>query len=547
MAPLEQEAYADVATVFHPDPAQDEHWAELGDLFAYEVLDSARAPIDRIFEIVRSRACRTIVLERDYVDRDYLSEYSAFWASRFADRPVRAARVHFFAREFGVDDLHDLPQDVGYLGYFVFRPTPLGAIGRTVLVPPASLTGDEVRLTEVVDRPSLFGNPLEVRGVPFCQQDGVLLRCAHAAAWICHFVAHHRRIIGRKATADIATMSSVEGSKHRPLPSTGLTGEQLQGVFSAVGIPAFFYEVEKLPKLPADLPDIPELSAEEQSRRVLDERIFRVVCKYLNSGFPVVVLTESEDENHAFTLVGWESLDDEGGVRLIACDDQVGPYEIIDSPTVDGAQRGTWKGFMLPLPKEVFLTGEAAESRARQYVRAAAQSPMDDDVVSTDFAEIAPHLDDLRGKVRVRSRLIEGRRYKAMAKRQRRHPDAIRVLRMANYPLWVWVVEFQDPVCRKAREPCVMAEVIFDSSAHDDAPDFELISTQSATIDVEMVDSEEMEQLAPAGAEGDEAVDEGTFSWFGRTDGRKWRSLVSDPTVSDREYGGSSAKTPRDE
>jgi hypothetical protein len=551
--PLPSATYRpDVATVFSPDPREDAHWEELGDIFAEHVVKKARGPIDHILNVVRSRNCRTVVLEHAYVDRDYQSEYAAFWATRFADRPARAARVHFFSCKFGTDALHHLPDECGYLGYFVFRPTQLGAIGRTVIVPPEKLTSPRIRFTSVVDRPSLFGHPLEVRGVPFCQQDGELLRCAHAAAWICHYVAVHRRIIGRRSTADIARMPSIEGSKHRPLPSTGLTGEQLQGVFSAIGIPAFFYEVARLPLLPANMPLIPEMERAEYERRILDERVFRVVCKYLNSGFPVVVLTESPDGNHAFTLVGWEHRDDHGGVRLIACDDQVGPYEIIESPTADSDRRGTWKGLMIPLPAEVFLTGEAAESRARQIVSAELDTAnLEEDAFASDLSKIAPHLRQLRGDIRVRSRLIEGRRLKSMAQRQQRHPEAVRVVRMADLPLWVWVVEFQDSNCRTRGAPCVLAEIVVDSTSHDDDPTVEILSTTSVAMDAGAIDSEDLDALAnlgevtddlptnagASGAASDEPEPPAGPAWRGDLDGRSWRSLISDPLVSDREYG----------
>ncbi len=366
--------------------------------------------------------------------------------------------------------------------------------------------------------------------MPFCQQDGELLRCAHAAAWVCHYVAFHHRIVGRRVTAEIAAMPSIEGSKHRPLPSTGLTGEQLQGVFSAIGIPALFYEIDGLPKLPVDMPLEQGESNSNHSRRVKDERVFRVVCRYLNSGFPVVVLTEAQGGNHAFTLVGWTK-DTGSHLRLIACDDRIGPYEEIASPQLDAEKRGRWKGFMIPLPNDVYLTGEAAENRARQIVSAESdQAAVDGDPAQSDLSQIAPRVCAWGSGVSVRSRLIEGRRYKAIVSRQGRHLEAVRVARMAHLPRWVWVVEFQDVRLREANEPCVLAEIVFDSTSHDERPAVSLLCTASVIIDSNMVDSEE--QYADSDLEPPRDP-----VWIGSTDDRQWRSLISDPEVSDREYG----------
>lgn len=515
-----------VISVFNPEGADD--WSALIPLVAGPVLDEAHGTVEHILNTVRSRDCRTIVLEHRYLDPDYRSEYSAFWSGRFEDRPPQAKRAHFFSSELDAVEIPQMDRLDGYLGYCVIRPTELGAIGRTVIAPPRGLQA--ARYTRVVERPSLCGHPLEVCGVPFCQQDGELLRCAHAAAWVCHYVAFHHRVVGRRLTAEIAALPSFESSKHRPLPSTGLTGEQLQGVFSTIGIPAFFYEVDRLAKLPADLPSREGESAQEKSDRVMDERIFRVVCKYLNSGFPVVVLTESDNGNHAFTLVGWQSTPD-ASVRLIACDDRVGPYETIDSPTTDGKLRGRWRGFMLPLPSKVFLTGEAAETRARQMAKAQASDELRDrsDPGLGDLGELAARLNPLGAGISVRSRLIEGRRYKAVAARQGRDPEALRVIRMAHLPHWVWVVEFQDSKMRDGDHtcPCVLAEVVFDSTSHDERPAVKLVSTVSATLEPDRVESIPRDGESPPG--------------FARTDDRRWRSMVSDPSLSDREYGGTLA------
>jgi hypothetical protein len=527
---LEQTSYPSrpsVATIINVDHGNDDDWREVARQAIPHVVDEADGPLHQILDVVRSRECLTVVVEDRYVDLDYRSEYSSFWSCRFDDHRPETKRLHFFRAALTLDDLLLLPEDHGYLGYCVIRPTYLGALGRTVIAPPHEHDALGARLTRIVDRPSLFGNPLEISGVPFCQQDGELLRCAHAAAWVCHYVAFHHRIVGRRVTADIAAMPSVEGSKYRSLPSTGLTGEQLQGVFSAIGIPALFYEIDHLPKLPADIVPEQGMSPEDHNRRVRDERVFRVVCRYLNSGFPVVALTEGDKGNHAFTLVGWMTGKD-GRLRLIACDDQIGPYEEIGSPELDAERRGTWRGFMIPLPSDVYLTGEAAENRARQIVAAEYDHADSDDAAGpSDLAKIAPKLLVLGSGVSVRSRLIEGRRYKAMVSRQERHPEAVRVARMAYLPRWVWVIEFQDSDLRDANKPCVLAEIVFDSSSHDERPDVSLLSTASLIIDTKMSGLHDGEHEEPV----DMPV------WFGLADGRLWRSLISDPGVSDREYG----------
>jgi hypothetical protein len=551
VSPLSRSTYGypPVVEVFNLDRDDKDAWEEALNFLAGYVIEDADLAVRQILEIVRHRGCQTIVHERGYLDPDYRSEYSAFWSGRFEDRDSKASRAHFFQARFTADDLPTLtPTGLGYLGYTVLRPTELGLVGRTVIAPPDGLK--DARLSFVVERPNLFGASLEVAGVPFYQQDGEFLRCAHAVAWLCHYVAVHHRVIGRRLTAEIASMPSVDASKHRPLPSNGLSGEQLQGVFSSLGIPAFFYDIADLPALPAPLEPFPKISVPAQTARVMDQRMFRVVCKYLNSGFPVVVLTEGKGGSHAFTLVGWKTIKKgevdkggttrrEDGVRLIACDDRLGPYETIDSPTADSnvkgqKARGQWKSFMLPLPAKVYLTGEAAESRARQIIAAEAQlgaADPEDEAYRDGLAAIAKDLEQLGGGLSIRSRLIEGRRYKAVASRQERDPNATRIVRMSQLPHWIWLVEVQDREAREKEQPCVVAEMVFDSTSHDERPAMDLLSTTHLIFDVNMAEDEDED-----GASEDQ--DASTLEPAGaRLDGRRWRSAISDPTVPDREYG----------
>ena len=242
------------------------------------------------------------------------------------------------------------------------------------------------------------------------------------------------------------------------------------------------------------------------------------MCKYLNSGFPVIVLTEGST-GHTFTLVGWQDAGDH--IRLIACDDQVGPYEVIEDPLSKSARhRGDWRSLMVPLPEKVFFTGEAAEVRARNMPDlTGARIKQSGFPIPAEFATLTKGLRRLDGPISLRCRLLEGRHYKELVERQGRSAEVVRLLRMAHLPHWVWVVEMQDRAARRTGDPCVLAEWVFDSTAHDDVPGEQLASTISASTD---------------GADRASGVDGVPYSARGH--GRAWRSLITDRTVDDREY-----------
>lgn len=471
----------DVAVGYRIDPTSDTEWKTLVGELTLKVDAHATRPLRRILEVVRENGCRSVICEQRYIDADYRSEYSAFWSRRFDDRCATTVRVHFFGTEVGPDDLHALPEDPEYLGYTILRPTELGPVGRTVIAPPAELKG--ATLTTVCDTPTLFGRCLPVTGVPFYQQDGEFMSCSHAAAWTCHYVAHGRGEIPRRLTADITQLSPAELSRFRALPASGLTSEQLQALFTTVGMPAILYAASDLPPVPgggrlgyrrSDSEKVPRFPP---ARSIYRKRILGVVCKYLNSGFPVVVITNQ----HAFTLVGWQPLAN-GDVRLIAADDQVGPYEKIDSVLHD--RRMPWAMFMIGVPPKVYLTGEGAETFVSMLLGAEADiARAETDTPITRAMELASGLLP-KGRISVRSRLMECSEYKRRMEKQGRDEDVLQLYRLSHLPHWVWVVELQDRALRAAGEPCVVAEGVLGATSHDDLPSVHLLATEDIALDV---------------------------------------------------------------
>lgn len=502
---------------------------------APRVSSRSLGPLARILEVAGLGGCRSVVVEHDYTDHDWRSDHGAFWSARHERFDPLTDRLHFFAADVTADDAYDLegvpPND--YLGYCVLRPTELGPVGRTVLRPPPDMRPRA--LCTVTETPSLFGNELRVTGVPFMQQDGEMLRCAHAAAWLCHYVGWSRGIISRKLTAELAAMSA-SGSKHRPMPSSGLNGEQMQRLFGKLELPALFFDVHDLPDTPAPMTEPAggpmreildglrerrrsaspgEPSPEEQRR----ERLMRVICKYVNSGLPVVVFTRRDREHHAFVIVGWRD-DGDGQVTLIACDDQVGPYELLDGAAGRDDLRGDWVSLMVPLPRPVLLTGEAAETRARAIVVLAA-ARADPTKQEADLAALAPDLETLRGgDVSIRSRLLRGRDLKGLLRADERGRDAVRLLRLARLPEHVWLVELHSRQARRDGRPCVLAELVFDSTSHDLRP--AVITSASRT------QARDEARLLVDGP-GDNTVATGP--------GHEWESLINPRMLEERAPG----------
>ena len=406
-----------------------------------------------------------MVVENRYVDADYRSEYTAFWSLKFDNQSPFARRFHFFAAELDEERIHQLPPDVAksYLGYSIVRPVPYGRVGRTVLRPPPELGG--ATLTLITDAVSFFGNPLSVDGVPFCEQDSEFLRCAHAAAWICHYTAALRGHVGRRRTAEIVELSPTALSPERALPSQGLNHNQLQVVFGALEQPALLYGLSHLPRVvgvrdPVSPDDDDDVEGIETPAGYWDDRMISIICRYLNSGFPVLIGAE----DHAFVLVGWRR-DDEDQVQFIACDDRVGPYEVIPSPF--DHYKTPWDSIMVPLPPRVYLSGESAEGRAHEVFRSLAEQ-------IDQLAEMAEGLSE--ETIVLRTTLRTGASFKRDIVQLTDCEETLRAVRHARLPHWVWIVEAHDRALCASGLPCVVAVAVFDSTAFDVEPPLDVLA-----------------------------------------------------------------------
>ena len=139
---------------------------------------------------------QVVLEEPDYFDRDYLAEYSAFYAKSTMPYGNRCRRLHFFSTSelnrrrlraaAGSDGRSRWLMRKHYLGFIVVRPLGASPLGRTVLRwypddgqdrPPRIVEPSRNYLTHVA------GVELKVRGLAWQQQDAGVGACATVALW----------------------------------------------------------------------------------------------------------------------------------------------------------------------------------------------------------------------------------------------------------------------------------------------------------------------------------------------------------------------------
>src|SRR5690554_76751 len=225
--------------------------------------------ITYVFEYLKELDAKKIILETEYVDGNYLQDYSNYYVRCFKRYGERCARLHFFScdldhmetREALENNSKEFIEKIkeGYLGFMVIKPIPQTFIGKTCLRAPGGLYS----LIKKKVHANFFGIPLEVYSIPFQEQDKVVSACATTAIWT---VLHAQTYAGYEniPSSSEITLSAINHitNSSNSFPNTGLTNKQIGRAFDVY-------------KLKSHLVDTSKLSSEE---------IIRSIKIYIDSG-----------------------------------------------------------------------------------------------------------------------------------------------------------------------------------------------------------------------------------------------------------------------
>jgi len=403
---------------------------------------------ERLIEVAKAHKVVSVLVERRYIDADYRSEHSRFYSTTFQRYPSVAHRLHFFTSPVpeSLEELDKLQSS--YVGYSVMRPLDSAPVGRTMIAPPP---GIDARWCLATDTVHLLGWSLQVDAVPFMSQDEQYLRCAHAAEWMVLYHAHLFHGLPRRLPADVYDESLGGEVVDRQLPSMGLSVSQILDSLHRFGLS------------PARL-RLPE--SREQSKALdPDMSLPGIICRYVNSQMPPIVLSQS----HAWVVVGYE-IKGPGHAHDNAVfyrhDDAAGPYIRIEDPWKEPKdQHRPWLLALPSLPRKCYMTAERAESLAIflfQAVTDRLERALNGNVQDFSKFDGAP-IEDYVG---FRTYGISSTLYKEQL-RNRGIPEPVAQLyRLANWSKYIWVTEIQERVRRDESVECVFGEIILDGTAH---------------------------------------------------------------------------------
>lgn len=370
-----------------------------------------------VLDCARGRGATAAFIEAPYVDFDYRAEFSNLYARNFVPPPDRCERLLFFAGGT-------------FLGFSVMRPTHK-TVGRTAVAPPVELERFVSCLATHRVRP--YGLRYTVDAFPFISQDGQYGRCAHAAIWA---VARYHHLVHRAPRHSIASVVEAAGTREnvdRTTASDGLYLNEVAVALRGLGLPAKAYDPARPP--------------------TPNETLTTVVCRYLNSGFPVMVNTPG----HLTVLIGHGQDGDD--VFFIRSDDNCGTYERVDHPNTAQDRLGTWAMMLVPFPARIHVPGEAAEIAAgREFLRLAG---VDEETAVWQDAH-------LNGELRLRTYACDAADYKIGLAGRQAVAEVVRHHRTTPASAWIWVTEFQLRDADAGHN--VVGEVAIDATSHPSRP-----------------------------------------------------------------------------
>jgi hypothetical protein len=298
--------------------------------------------------------CATVVVEADYVDRDFLDDFSAYHVRAFQPYRRYCTRLHFFSASFDQDVFTKLvvgetcralplaKLQKSYLGFVVIKPLPFTVMGRTCLTVYPDDGDSERRYPVASDQlVNLFGVPLTVKTLPFQEQDKDIAACATSALWSVFHATGKEFQHAIPSPVQITKAATVRaGFDERVLPNgKGLNSRQIVDAIHSVGLE----------------PITVGLGGGKAADPVFGEdrtaMLKIATAAYLSAGIPCILLAKIGPKSgngmgeplgkHAMAIVGYRHekgkpvpLAEKGGIlfaatqmtRLYAHDDQVGPF-----------------------------------------------------------------------------------------------------------------------------------------------------------------------------------------------------------------------------
>ncbi|WP_367872252.1 hypothetical protein [Luteolibacter sp. Populi] len=274
-------------------------------------LSSEKNRIERLREAFGEQV-GWVVVEDQYIDRDYRDTFSHTFSKRFATPASRCQRIHFFAKEMGRSQKPDVNMkreelQESYLGYLVVRPTRPNGVGRTFL-DPRIMKHEGFNLCLCGERITLFGKELQIEGFPFIGQDIDVTTCAQSTLWmIRRYYSNRYTQYSETHPNTLSKMAALRLREDRAFPATGLNDGQMAEMLRTMGYSPKVYCKDSFihDEMRNNDRRIRTAKAQEEGREGKQIHFGEILLTYLESGIPLILSFKKGERYHSVACIGY--------------------------------------------------------------------------------------------------------------------------------------------------------------------------------------------------------------------------------------------------
>lgn len=216
----------------------------------WQALDSVYSPPDEVAfpnlsSFLRGKLkCKSILIEEGYICADFRDEFSTLYSKTFRHYDSYCTRLHFFSKELrSIDQIREVNNE-DYLGFSIIRPIEVQRVGRTIVVSwrDEAIHNIYYPLCRTDFKSHIMGREFKIQGMPYTQQDSMVMVCAHSAIWMASRymsqISQAPHILPSEINfyaSQVATFSA------RSLPSESLYDTQMIFALQKMGYSPFYF------------------------------------------------------------------------------------------------------------------------------------------------------------------------------------------------------------------------------------------------------------------------------------------------------------------
>lgn len=287
---------------------------------------------------------KTILVEKEYIDKDYLEDFSAYFVRCFENYPKTCTRLHFFDFDFKAGEMENfiinkVAEDKyhkGYLGFMVIKPIPHTIIGKTCLKTYKETNKPRFYPATRDYKVHLFGIEFTIKTLAYQEQDNILGACATSALWSAFQITGHLFNHAMPSPVTVTKFATKkQAGNSRSIPNKGLNANQMADCIRAIGLEPLFLKPQN------------------------DSDIKAMIYSYSKQMKIPIILgidlwnkkTNKSEGLHAVTISGFRidenivnlSLESEKIKSIYAHDDQIGPFARMEFTTNPLKLTTSWK------------------------------------------------------------------------------------------------------------------------------------------------------------------------------------------------------------